>query len=78
MCRHCGIGPCTVATFAAGAVEIPTTSLRFVSLQRIEGDPTPRVVRGVGRAQLYFFASAASFSRYFFCISSCSCRGTMA
>jgi hypothetical protein len=26
----------------------------------------------------YFFASAASFSRYFFIISSCSCFGTMA
>ena len=27
---------------------------------------------------LYFFASAASFSRYFFAISSCSCFGTIA
>lgn len=27
---------------------------------------------------LYFLASAASFSRYFFAISSCSCFGTIA
>ena len=29
-------------------------------------------------SEVYFFASAASFSRYFFAISSCSCFGTMA